>query len=98
MFSRNRSVRSWLQHLLASVVALFIIPILEVSSTEAQTWQTLAPLPQLINSSFFFDTINGFACSGATIGAPNTRPEAINIYRTTNGGLSWTAMQVPQNL
>jgi photosystem II stability/assembly factor-like uncharacterized protein len=100
MFYRYRFICPWFrEHNLraGALMVLLIVPFLGVGSTEAQTWQTLAPLPQLINSSFFFDTINGFACSGATIGAPNTQPEPINIYRTTNGGLSWTAMQVPQN-
>jgi Secretion system C-terminal sorting domain len=98
MFYRHSSIQScFIKKLFGILFLLFIIPVLGVGSSVAQTWQTLAPLPQISNSSFFFDSNTGFAGSGATIGAPNSRPEPINIYRTTNGGLSWTPMQVPQN-
>ncbi len=101
---RHSSIRSWFVKPLKNyngtfgiLFLLFIVPFLGGDSSQAQTWQTLAPLPQISNSSFFFDSDTGLAGSGATIGAPNSRPEPINIYRTTNGGLNWTPMQVPQN-
>src|SRR5579883_202767 len=72
-------------------VVLLNIPSLCV----AQNWQQLPSLPTLINSSFFFDTTSGLIGTGATYGAPNSQPEPISIFRTTNGGQSWQPTNVP---
>ncbi len=106
MFYRCNSIQSYFKIDLFRVVRsfrirvlLWIVPVaLGAGTAHAQSWQTLARLPEIINSSFFFNSDTGFVGSGATVGAPNSRLVPINIYRTTDGGLSWAAMSVPPNV
>ncbi len=96
MFHLHYRVHTRSEQLFAGILCALMVLFIGTRAVRAQSWQTLARLPQIVNCSFFFDTSMGFAGSGATYGAPNSRTEPINIYRTTNGGLSWSPMVVPQ--
>ena len=72
----------------AVITALSVAAISIPAIAIAQDWTQIGSLPGLITAGFFFDTQSGFvACSLAP-----------NLFKTTNGGITWTQIILPPDV
>jgi len=74
------------------IITRAVILLLIFSASTIASWKKVAQLPEPICCCFFLDPNHGFAGTGA-YGLNLT----LEIWLTTNGGVSWTQATVPQS-
>ena len=88
------SIRTIFERLLTPLLLSLILFSAATETVQAQQWQKLATFPGYISYCTFLNDSIGFIGLGLSPGMPLPTPP-INLYRTTDGGTTWTQVTTP---
>ncbi|MDP4198018.1 MAG: hypothetical protein Q8922_01155 [Bacteroidota bacterium] len=83
---------------LRSIVVASLLVVLTASSHAQYTWKKLFTFPNAIGCGFFFDEDHGLIGSGVRWIGDSTGQRPCSIYRTSNGGQTWSTCAVPTSI